>query len=116
MNKLVLFFFCALVCIVPCAPTSIEPNSCSFLKEIIPHRILQCANKIPINCSGSTLCYKYIDSLLSTPCILAEIGLQGFMKMAKCRYDIGITVKPGLVTCIEEKYIRQFYACFNNGA
>jgi len=116
MNKLVFLFFCALVCAVLCTRTGVDSPSCSFLKDIVPHPILQCANNIPINCTGSTVCYKYTDSIFSAPCALAEIGMKRLLNSVKCSYGIGFSVQPGLVICTSEKFIRQFYACFNNTA
>lgn len=113
-TKLFIVFFLALVCVALSVPSGTE--KCAFDPDFIPARIQKCTAKVPITCVGTEVCYKYTDALPTTPCILGEYGFKGFMKFYKCGYGIGYTVKPGLVTCIEEKYLRKFYSCFNDGA
>lgn len=116
MSKLSIVFFLALVCLAFSLGTSSDTSKCAFVPDFVPPRIQKCAANIPVTCVGTEVCYKYTDAIISTPCILSQYGFKGMMKMYSCGFDIAYTVKPGLVNCFDEKYLRKFYACFNDGA
>ena len=100
--------FVSVLCLAPGS----DVKECSLLPDFVPDSIRECTSNVPISCKGSTVCYKYTDTLYSIPCIVDVYGLQGLIKMNRCGTTIEYVLKSGGVVCIEEEELRKFYKCF----
>ncbi len=101
-----------LASVLSAAPGS-DVAQCAFKPDFVPDAVRKCMKNVPISCKGTTVCYKYTDTLTTIPCILDAYGFSGFIKMHKCGNEIQYTVNPGMVVCIEEDQLRKFYSCFD---
>lgn len=98
---------------VAAAAAERDVSECAFMPDFIPDSICECTKSVPISCKGTTVCYKYTDTLSTIPCIIDVHGLSGLFKMNRCGFGIKYKVNPGMVVCIEEEELRKFYSCFD---
>lgn len=98
---------------VMCISAASDVSQCAFKPDFVPEPIRDCATNVPISCKGSTVCYKYLDTLPTIPCIIDAYGFSGLLKMNQCGSKVKYTVKPGMEVCIEESELRKFYSCFD---
>lgn len=92
-----------------------DTSDCEVVPDFIPDRVKQCSSGIKISCTGRTICYSYLESLKTIPCLLTSYSMPSFLKFSACGREINFKVLPGARTCIEEEELRKFYKCFNDG-
>lgn len=112
----IMFAVLAFVTLASAAPLDAEVKKCDIVADFIPSRIKNCSSGINVQCTGSTVCYSWIETLKTLPCLLQEYPISALFKMNQCGMKIKYKVLPEARVCITESELRKFYNCFDDGA